>query len=161
MRREFGRAFSILVGLIAALMMFSNFPVILCVLCGENPIDHRGHREKQKTAPPKNSKRMERSRVAVSPFDGVNRIRFKGSLALSICDFHHRPHPDSQPPRGSPETLFDFQSVERILGRFPIGCKPYPLSLTQRLCRGPNIFHAKSRRKFERRRENGVSKRLR
>ena len=48
MRREFGKAFSILVGLIAALMMFSNFQVILCVLCGENPIDHRGHTEKQK-----------------------------------------------------------------------------------------------------------------
>jgi len=29
---------------------------------------------------------MERSRVAVSPFDGANRIRFKGSLALPICD---------------------------------------------------------------------------
>jgi hypothetical protein len=28
---------------------------------------------------------MERSRLAVSPFDGVNRIRFKGSL--DIADF--------------------------------------------------------------------------
>jgi len=30
---------------------------------------------------------MERSRVAVSPFDGINRIRFKGSLALTIANF--------------------------------------------------------------------------
>jgi hypothetical protein len=39
---------------------------------------------------------MERSHVAVSPFDGVNRIRFKGSpriadLRLSIADLNSSP----------------------------------------------------------------------
>src|SRR6266702_4864531 len=35
---------------------------------------------------PLHLKRTERSLITVSPFDGVNRIRFKGSLTLSMFD---------------------------------------------------------------------------
>jgi hypothetical protein len=84
--------------------------------------------------------------MAVSPFDGVNRIRFKGSpgeFRISECEFRIYQHllafnpqseirnpqflPDSQPrslvDRGSPETRFDFQTVEGILGRLGRRCK--------------------------------------
>jgi hypothetical protein len=109
----------------------------------------------KKTAPPK-SKRMERStgtpaglpvwgtpaRVAVSPFDGVNRIRFKGSpthcrFAIVDCRLNsslqignwklaisNDPglsasiHVDS----GSPETLFGFQTVGEILELQGLNC---------------------------------------
>jgi hypothetical protein len=40
----------------------------------------------KKTAPPKNQKGWNGQRLAVSPFDGVSRIRFKGSLAFLISD---------------------------------------------------------------------------
>ena len=52
--------------------------------------------------------------VAVSPFDGANRIRFKGSprLAIANCGLRIRPHlsanlqsEDSQPLYGSPENF--------------------------------------------------------
>ena len=92
---------------------------------------------------------MERLRLTVSPFDGVNRIRFKGSLDCGIriagCGLRI-PHSeirtlqfaDSQPPfledRGSPETLFDFQAVETILGLLTFGCKP--------LCVSSGLSHA-------------------
>jgi hypothetical protein len=38
---------------------------------------------KTKTAPPKIKKGWNGQRLAVSPFDGVNRIRFKGSLDIA------------------------------------------------------------------------------
>src|SRR5690242_18891685 len=81
---------------------------------------------------------MERLLLTVSPFDGVNRIRFKGSLdcGIRIADCELKtPHSeiripqfaDSQPrfleDRGSPETLFDFQAVETILGLLTLCCK--------------------------------------
>jgi hypothetical protein len=52
-------------------MMFSSWSALATAL--------------QKQKPLHLAKRMERSRVAVSPFDGANRIRFKGSL--SHCQF--------------------------------------------------------------------------
>jgi hypothetical protein len=54
--------------------------------------------------------------MAVSPFDGVNRIRFKGSpeRGLSAPIFADR---------GSPETLFDSQTVEGILEPDGVNCK--------------------------------------
>src|SRR6266849_10241848 len=73
MRRELGRDLiasavdrSVLVGLIAALMMFSIWS-----LCStETKIKKPLHL---------NQKGWNGQRTAVSPFDGVNRIRFKGS----------------------------------------------------------------------------------
>jgi hypothetical protein len=41
---------------------------------------------KTKTAPPKIKKGWNGQRMAVSPFDGVNRIRFKGSPGFLIAD---------------------------------------------------------------------------
>src|SRR3989442_12563398 len=73
--------------------------------------------------------RMERSRMAVSPFDGANRIRFKGSpdfrLRNSDCGleepvFFTKSALRNQQSqirgtlsryRGSPETLFYFQAT--------------------------------------------------
>src|SRR5207302_9434245 len=91
-------------------------------------------------------KRMERSRMAVSPFDGVNRIRFKGSpqeFRIADCEFRiftirfRLQFAISNPnfailtglsatiSRRSrlPRNVFDFQSVETILGLFIFGCK--------------------------------------
>ncbi len=58
--------------------------------------------------------------MAVSPFDGFNRIRFKGSPNIADCRLNflaqigkrkigNRQRPDSQPPCGSPETYLIFK----------------------------------------------------
>jgi hypothetical protein len=83
--------------------------------------------------------------MAVSPFDGVNRIRFKGSLeiadfAIVDCRLNSTLKsaignwignaPDSQPPVRLPRNVFDFQTVGWILGRFIARCKlPHVLVL--------------------------------
>src|ERR1041385_2118357 len=66
----------------AVLMSVSS--ILLCVLCGEKIHNHRGHRgtQRQKQKPP--HQRTERSRMAVSPCDGINRIRFKGSPSRTL-----------------------------------------------------------------------------
>jgi hypothetical protein len=54
--------------------------------------------------------------MAVSPFDGVNRIRFKGSPECGLSAADHG-------KGGSPETLFDSQTVEGILEPDGVNCK--------------------------------------
>src|SRR5712692_10609650 len=96
MRREFGRDLSasgvalIVVGLIAALMIppFSVSSVSSVVKKSFTTEDTEEHRAKTKTAPP-NQEGWNGQLMAVSPFDGANRIRFKGSLThcqLAIAD---------------------------------------------------------------------------
>src|SRR6266852_4974288 len=144
MRRELGRDLiasavdrSVLVGLIAALMMFSIWS-----LCStETKIKKPLHL---------NQKGWNGQRTAVSPFDGVNRIRFKGSpeeFRIAECEFRIFKTsfrlqfairnsnfvilPGLSAPifadRGSPETPFSFQSVGEILEPFRPGGKPKPI----------------------------------
>ena len=86
--------------------------------------------------------------MAVSPFDGVNRIRFKGSpeeFRIAECEFRILKRafdfnsqfaiPISQffpglsalifCRSGLPRNVFDFQTVERILGPFRVSCNWY------------------------------------
>jgi len=53
--------------------------------------------------------------------------------------------PDSQPLRGSPETLFDFQTVKGILELFISGCKLFASSVHHSLCEndGGKAIHEK------------------
>src|SRR5437879_12449674 len=90
---------------------------------------------------------MERSSLAVSPFDGANRIRFKGSpdfglrnsdsrfeeKALSIripqSAFRNRWTLSHVLRARLPRNVFDFQTVEWILDLFIFGCKFLPALL--------------------------------
>jgi hypothetical protein len=87
-------------------------------------------------------RRVERSRMAVSPFDGINRIRFKGSLdcgiRIEVCGILNphseigiRQSADSQ-PCGSPENFVAtvyYIPVQRARGRL---AAPLPCSSPQR-----------------------------